>query len=131
VKSSTRIIMVLSIQNAFGGDQTWDTADNTAEQLHRNFRMGIAWQADYDGLFSHLRVAAERDTYADDSFHLGLAIELMKSVSIRGGGSGNRLSQLDPTFGTGLRYRNMQVDYAFVLHSELEATHRVSLAFAL
>jgi hypothetical protein len=131
VQSRTRVIMVLNIQNAFSGDQTWDTADNTAEQLHRNFRMGIAWQGEYDGFFSSMRIALERDSYGDDNFHTGLAVELLKTISLRVGGSGTRMFQPDPTFGSGIRYRNLQADYAFVMHSELEATHRVSLSYAL
>jgi hypothetical protein len=131
VQSRTRVILVLNIQNAFSGDQTWDTPDNTAEQLHRNYRMGIAWHADYDMSLSSIRVALERDTYGDDNFHTGLAVELLNTVSLRVGGSGTRLFHPDPTFGAGIRYRNLQADYAFVLHSELDATHRVSLAYAL
>ena len=130
VESKTRVILILNIQNAFGGEQTWDTAANTKEELHRNFRLGLAWETGMQGMLSGLRFALERDTYGDDQFHLGAQTEIYRTLILRLGGSGHSLNHLNPAFGTGFRFRNLQADYAFVLHPELEATHRVSLSLS-
>ncbi len=129
ILSRRRIVMVLNLQNALGGSQKWDTPANTSEQLHRNFRLGFAWEGKFTGRITGLRLAAERDSYSNDVLHLGGEMELQELLLLRCGGDGTRLSRLTPSFGVGIRFRNLQADYAFRQHPDLDKTHRLSVAY--
>ena len=58
--------------------------------------------------------------------HLGLEWQPHRLLALRAG-----LDRGNPTFGAGLRYRILSLDYAFLGHSDLQNSHRVSLTLWL
>ncbi len=84
-----------------------------------------------------LTLALDLDT--SGTLHLGSEFRLrgigLETLGLTGGGLALRFGsllgrQFAPTFGLSLSMNNMQIDYAFITHSLLPASHRLSFGMA-
>ena len=122
--SPKELILALSLQNIYSQDLEWDTG--RAEALALNVKSGIAWRDRLASLPVGYRLALEKDSAWEGQWHLGSELDLFQSLFLRGGLQGEKLSSLDGTMGAGVRWKGVNVDYAFLAH-DLGASHRVSL----
>jgi hypothetical protein len=58
-------------------------------------------------------------------FHPGLEYWLERRVAVRAGFEAQNFSA-----GAGFRYRKLGLDYAYLDHQDLDASHRISASFA-
>ncbi len=122
----------LAIHNLLPTPLFWSTG--TREWIVPSVVLGGA--VGVDGLRFLLDLETRLENYGDAAaFALGvlsidprLGVEWRPHplVALRAG-----LDRGNPTFGAGLRYRFLSLDYAFMGHSDLKNSHRVSLALWL
>ncbi|TKJ40701.1 hypothetical protein CEE37_06980 [candidate division LCP-89 bacterium B3_LCP] len=125
----------------------WDTGHK--EAIAPTFKLGSAYQVDIPSLIARLTLAADVDfRFTDrgeaDQFQFGaitadthVGLEYLIDISgtklaLRGGSEPSREQQEhgffgNYTFGAGILFSALQIDYAFLAHPELGDTHRVSL----
>ncbi len=108
----------------------WDTGRQ--EAIVPTARLGMAYHIAAPRLNADITPVVElrmrTESLGDPdfaTFHAGLEYMIQKVVAARVGVDDRRL-----TYGAGLRIGVLQVDYAFVGHDDLGATHRVSLGYA-
>lgn len=122
--SGKELVLALSLQNLYSQDLEWDTGRQ--EGLELNVKSGIAWQDRLAAFPVGYRVALERDSAWDGMWHLGGELGLLESLFLRAGAQGVEFTELEATMGAGVRWKGVQVDYAFLGH-ELGGSHRVGL----
>jgi hypothetical protein len=120
------LILALALQNLYSQDLEWDTG--RSESLELNVKSGVAWHDQFHDLPLDYRLALERDSGWDGTWHLGGELGLFETLYLRAGTQGEKLSSMDGTVGAGVQWRWVQVDYAFLAH-DLGGSHRVSLEF--
>lgn len=118
------LVLALALQNLYSQDLEWDTGHS--EDLELNVKSGIAWRDRLDGLPVGYRLALERDSAWDGTWHLGGELGLVDALFLRAGLQGAKLSGMDGSMGAGIQWKWVQVDYAFLSH-DLGGSHRVSL----
>jgi len=96
-------------------------------QYFRNIRFGASYKLPSLFVFKQPLLAID----IDDRFHLGAESWLFNIVGLRAGVQKDLSSysekELTPSFGTSIRYKSFQFDYAFTNSPFLENTHRFSL----
>ena len=102
-----------------------------SSDLPYTFQGGIsyrpAWLPEKVGAIVSLDYRKTR--YEDASPLAGLEIEIADMVALRAGGRFNHAVG-DITFGAGLKWNNIMIDYAYVDYSEtFGATHRMAVSF--
>jgi hypothetical protein len=126
----------------------WDTGHK--EAVAPTLKVGGAYQLPLPTLLARLTLAADVDfRFTDrgeaDQFQLGavtadtrIGLEYLldiggSNLALRGGAEPSREQEEEGffgnyTFGGGLLFRNLHIDYAFLAHPELGDTHRISLS---
>ena len=128
-QSQKALVVGMVVRNFSGGYQSWESTETVRERLHRDLQFGARWTAAFDGSISGFSAALERFTYRQDLLHLGLEVEVKEHLALRLGAYGNRFKDLETTLGAGLRVWRFQVDYAWLRHSHLGLTQRLSLTY--
>jgi len=118
------------LRNALASILVWSTGRQ--EAILPSARLGLAYRIDAERLMAEILPAAELEVRGEslddpDAFvmHLGLEYQIRRTISARVGFDDERL-----TYGAGLVLGLVDLDYAFVGHSDLGATHRISLSFS-
>lgn len=108
----------------------WDTG--LQEGIVPTWRAGAAWELALDRLQAVavpvVELSYRTESLGDDNaleLHTGLEYRIREVVAVRIGLDGDRLA-----YGAGLQIGPVRLDYAFVGHEELGATHRVSVGAA-
>lgn len=126
----------------------WDTGHK--EAVAPTLKLGGAYQLDLPTLLARLTLAADVDLrFTDrgeaDQFQFGavtadthVGLEYLLDIAgtnlaLRGGAEPSREQDEEGffgnyTFGAGLLFRSLHIDYAFLAHPELGDTHRISLS---
>ena len=119
----------LSVRDVLGTVLAWDTGRK--EVIAPTLRIGIASAIRLPTLEATITpvadVAYHFENFGDSdagTYHIGLEYLVREMIALRVGDDDGRL-----TFGGGLRFKPLSVDYAFIGHDELGETHRVSLTF--
>jgi hypothetical protein len=121
------------LQDATGTYRSWSTGTN--EFISPSLKLGTSYLIESRSLRGSLLLAADGDFYFENrryasqfwagslsaDLHLGAELRLQEKVMLRGG-----LDSGNPTAGAGLRWNFLGLDYAYLHHDKLEATHRVS-----
>ncbi len=131
----------IKLQDATGTYISWSTGKR--EFIYPALKIGMGYPLAIKGMNSVLVLAADGDFRfenmrnvsqfwigrASADFHLGAELLLRELVALRGGYDMGR-----PTAGVGVMLRefgpwniDMGIDYALLVHDELDTTHRVSM----
>jgi hypothetical protein len=131
----------VKLQDATGTFISWSTGKR--EFIYPALKGGAAWPLRISSMNSVLILAADGDFRFENrryisqywigrmsaDFHLGAELMIRDIVALRGGNDMGRW-----TAGAGFMLRdfsswnfNLGVDYAFLMHDELDTTHRISL----
>ncbi len=102
-----------------------------SDDLPYTFQGGVSYSPSWlpDEVSAMASLDYRRTRYQDGTPLVGLEIGIADIVALR---AGSRLNEKvgDISFGAGIKYRNIMIDYAYVDYSEaLGSTHRMSLAF--
>jgi hypothetical protein len=113
----------------------WSTG--RTEAIVPSLLTGASYQTDFRAANAHVAVAGDLEGHFESRGdadlisagalsiqpHVGVEYEIARTVSLRGGLDGKRL-----TYGAGLRFSALSVGAAFEDHSDLGLTHRISAA---
>jgi hypothetical protein len=99
----------------------WDSVSKHEDTIPMNVKFGAAYTKQMQALKSNLTLSWSLDTKYGAEMHYGIEWWLMELLAIRIGMNVDELSA-----GVGLRLALFQVDYAFIGHSDLGNTHRIS-----
>jgi len=123
----------LLVRDVFSTPLFWDSGKR--EAINPSIRAGISYHFrksflfSLDGLFFTEGRKAEAPIelgFLSLEPHLGAEVAITKFLSLRGGFDAGNF-----TFGVGLDVDFLSLDYAFLAHSELGGSHRVSLGFRI
>ncbi|MDZ7294160.1 MAG: hypothetical protein ONB14_01900, partial [candidate division KSB1 bacterium] len=93
----------------------------------RWLRGTITPAVDVDIKFEGRKSAAQMSLgQASADWHFGIEYAFRQAVALRAGSDVGRL-----TFGLGVRLPQLDVDYAYLSHDQLGATHRISLQLTI
>jgi len=122
------------LQDATGTYISWSTGTNefivpmvkvggAYRIVSESFHGSLLLAADADVFFDNRQIASQfwSETFSTD-LHLGAELSFQDHVMIRGGMDGE-----NPTAGAGVYFGMFGLDYAYLSHDFLEATHRVSI----
>ena len=106
---------------------TWDTGRQ--EVIYPTLRAGAAYEFEWERMYSTIMPVVEMqirgESIGDDevmAIHAGLEYRVREIVAARIGFDDGRLA-----YGAGLNIGSIALDYAFIGHADLGATHRVSV----
>ncbi|MBN1885608.1 MAG: PorV/PorQ family protein [Candidatus Krumholzibacteriota bacterium] len=138
------LIVGMKLQDATGTYISWSTG--TREFIYPALKLGLAYPLEIEGMNSRILLAVDGDFRYEDrrdaaqfwvgdasaDFHVGAEIVIREMVALRGGYDMGR-----PTAGAGFLLDDfgpwkvsVGIDYALLVHDELDTTHRISLLMA-
>lgn len=110
-------------ENLLATPMKWNTVSGTEDKIGPLIRVGISVVPIVDKLTLNGDFSVRENSGAE--VLTGAEYDLFDSLSLRGGMFSGR-----PTFGLGLNYNDLVIDYSYVKGTEiLEDSHRVSLSF--
>ncbi|MBS1261722.1 MAG: hypothetical protein MAG453_01053 [Calditrichaeota bacterium] len=122
-----RLHVGAQVRDAIVSVLTWDTGRQ--EVIYPTVRAGAAYEFAWSRMKSTVMPVAELELRGEsiddpDAFavHAGLEYRIREIVAARVGYDDGRIS-----YGAGLRVGGVRLDYAFIGHEDLGATHRVSV----
>lgn len=117
---------------------TWDTGRQ--EVIYPTLRAGAAYEFDWERMYSTLMPVLEIQVRGESlgnadvlALHAGFEYRIRGIVAARIGYDSSRQPELSDfsgsglTYGAGLHIGGVALDYAFIGHEDLGATHRVSV----
>ncbi len=122
------IVFAVCRQNLISQDLEWDTASAHSDPLPGNSRVGLSYKDAFPTLYLDWRAALEFASAYEGTWHLGGEVGYHNLIFLRAGLQGQKLDE--STFGAGLRFRHLLVNYAYVGH-DLGTSHRVGLELRL
>jgi len=95
---------------------------NTSEDISRSFKIGLA-AFPFENLI--LTFDYEDESGYDKKIHFGQELKILKQLDLRFG-----IETTPPRYslGTGFDFERIKIDYAFLSHPSLGATHKVSFS---
>ena len=138
------LVVGAKLQDATGTYISWSTGER--EFIYPALKLGLAYPFEFDGMNSRLLLAVDGDFRYEDrrdasqlwlgdasaDFHYGAELVIRDAVALRGGFDMGR-----PTAGAGFILEDfgpwkvsVGLDYALLVHDELDTTHRISLLMA-
>jgi hypothetical protein len=100
--------------------------------LPRYVKVGASWEREVDALEGRVLIAFDAMFPNDDDMrqHIGGEYSYRRMVAVRAGYKGG-YDSVGPTFGLGVNYRDMAIDYAFLpADNDLGNNHRFGLGFS-
>lgn len=117
------ISLGLAIRDVILSPVIWD--DGYREQILPKFTVGVAPEIPLTALKSALRIEWDLVRFIDNTSrfeqNLGAEFGYRNSAFLRFG-----LKNFRPTLGVGLRWKAFDLDYAFVSHSDLKSSNKLS-----
>lgn len=98
--------------------------DYNNERIPATIRLGAAYAFDENILVS---AEAEKDTQMDPNFKLGLEYRIIEQIYVRGGISTNPGLY---SFGFGLDFKKLKIDFSSSIHSVLGYSPQISLIYS-
>lgn len=134
-----RLLVAGTVQDVTTTVLVWDST-GTREVLLPTLRLGAAYLLSVPRLRGELVPAVELDVRVEGrktaaqlhygsasmDLHMGLEYLFQRAVALRFGYDVGHL-----TFGVGVRLPQLDVDYAYLSHDQLGATHRISLQLTI
>lgn len=125
LKLSDLISVGMKLENIIDPSIKWNTSSEATERIEAGARLGTSV------LLLDKKLLLTGDVFIKNnntiSFFAGGEYQLIKNLLLRCG-----LFESRPTFGLGLNYIDLAVDYAYVKGNDyLDDSHRLSLSFAL
>lgn len=110
----------MNIKDLTQSKLNWNTEEETQEQIKTRVRWGVAYMQSIDAVKGHWAVAIDFEKHRKNQKYLGFEACLYQSIFLRIGSSLG-----SPTYGAGISFWRLNVDYAFMTH-ELDNLHRIS-----
>ena len=117
----------LAVRDVFGTVLMWDSG--RSEVIAPNVRFGTSYALQLPSLEATIvpavDIAYHFENFGDSDgakLHLGCEYVVRNLVALRVGQDDDRL-----TFGGGIKFKPLSLDYAFIGHDELGESHRVSV----
>ncbi len=121
--------VAFSLDNLVQGGANWITRQR--DQLPRKVSLGVNGKWLQEQLFTSVSVDHSLEASVQPQFHGGAELRLFENLLDVRGGFYNIEDNWNLTFGLGVNYAGVKLEYAFMPHYELGNAHIFSLAIEL